>query len=80
MASPRRSAPAAGARKIRFLVMAVADAAPEGKSAAHVVTRTRGGRGAVREVVEMILRAQGVWERTVDAYVQDHGGQPLSWR
>jgi hypothetical protein len=28
----------------------------------------------------LILRAQGVWETTVDAYVQEHGGRPLSWR
>jgi 3-deoxy-D-manno-octulosonate 8-phosphate phosphatase KdsC-like HAD superfamily phosphatase len=29
------------------------------------VTRARGGRGAVREVVELLLRAQGRWERLV---------------
>ena len=61
------------------LAIAVADAAPEVRAAAHLVTRARGGRGAVREVVELILRAQGVWEKTVDAYVQDHGGHPLRW-
>jgi 3-deoxy-D-manno-octulosonate 8-phosphate phosphatase (KDO 8-P phosphatase) len=60
--------------------IAVADAACEVKAAAHLVTRARGGQGAVREVVELILRAQGVWETTVDAYVQEHGGRPLSWR
>ena len=62
------------------LAVTVADAAPEVHAAAHVVTRARGGRGAVREIVELILRAQGVWESTVDAYVQDHGGRPLTWR
>lgn len=62
------------------LAVTVADAAPEVRAMAHLVTRARGGRGAVREIVEFILRAQGVWESTVDAYVQDHGGHPLRWR
>jgi 3-deoxy-D-manno-octulosonate 8-phosphate phosphatase (KDO 8-P phosphatase) len=38
-----------------------ADAAAEVKDAAHLVTRAPGGRGAVREVVEVILKAQGTW-------------------
>ena len=59
------------------LAVAVADAAPEVKALAHVVTRARGGRGAVRECVELILRAQGAWDATVDAYVREHGGAPL---
>src|SRR5713101_7254111 len=37
------------------LAAAVADAAPEVKRAAHFVTKSRGGEGAVREVVELIL-------------------------
>jgi 3-deoxy-D-manno-octulosonate 8-phosphate phosphatase (KDO 8-P phosphatase) len=40
---------------------APANAMPEAKAAAAYVTRTRGGDGAVREVAEMILRAQGKW-------------------
>jgi 3-deoxy-D-manno-octulosonate 8-phosphate phosphatase (KDO 8-P phosphatase) len=56
------------------LAIAVADAAAEVRAAAHVVTRARGGYGAVREAVELILRAQGSWRVTVDAYVRDHGG------
>jgi 3-deoxy-D-manno-octulosonate 8-phosphate phosphatase (KDO 8-P phosphatase) len=56
------------------LAIAVADAAPEVKAVAHVVTRAAGGGGAVREAVELILRAQGVWRRTVAAYIRDHGG------
>jgi 3-deoxy-D-manno-octulosonate 8-phosphate phosphatase (KDO 8-P phosphatase) len=56
------------------LAIAVADAAPEVKAAAHVVTRTRGGRGVVRECVELILRSQGTWAETVAGYVRDHGG------
>ena len=44
------------------LAVAVADAAEETKQAAHYVTGTKGGRGAVREVCELILKAQGRWE------------------
>jgi 3-deoxy-D-manno-octulosonate 8-phosphate phosphatase (KDO 8-P phosphatase) len=57
------------------LALAVADAAAPVRAAAHVVTRARGGRGAVRECVELILRAQGALARTVDAYVREHGGR-----
>lgn len=60
------------------LAVAVADAAPEVKGVAHVVTRAPGGQGAVRECVELILRAQGTWTATVEAYVRDHGGRPTS--
>jgi 3-deoxy-D-manno-octulosonate 8-phosphate phosphatase (KDO 8-P phosphatase) len=38
-----------------------ADAAPEVRDAAHIVTEAPGGRGAVREVVEIILKAQDRW-------------------
>ncbi len=41
--------------------VAVANAAAEVKSAADLVTRRPGGRGAVREVVEKILKARGRW-------------------
>ncbi|MEI8011000.1 MAG: HAD-IIIA family hydrolase [Candidatus Omnitrophota bacterium] len=41
--------------------VAVANAAPEIKKVADYVTRHRGGRGAVREAIEKILKAQGRW-------------------
>jgi 3-deoxy-D-manno-octulosonate 8-phosphate phosphatase (KDO 8-P phosphatase) len=44
------------------LAAAVADAVPEVKSCCHYVCRTPGGRGAVREFLEFILKAQGKWE------------------
>jgi 3-deoxy-D-manno-octulosonate 8-phosphate phosphatase (KDO 8-P phosphatase) len=44
------------------LAVAVADACPEARAAAHYITRAPGGRGAVREVIELILRCQGRWE------------------
>ena len=49
------------------LAVAVADACPEVRAAAHYVTRAGGGRGAVREVVELLLRGQGRWQALVDA-------------
>ena len=48
--------------------VAVGDARPEVKSAAHLVTRAPGGRGAVREVAEMLLKAQGKWDAIVAHY------------
>lgn len=47
------------------LAAAVADACPEVLAAAHYVTRTAGGRGAVREVVELLLREQNRWTALV---------------
>jgi 3-deoxy-D-manno-octulosonate 8-phosphate phosphatase (KDO 8-P phosphatase) len=43
------------------LAVAVANAAPEVKRAAHFVTSRSGGEGAVREVIELIVKAQGKW-------------------
>jgi 3-deoxy-D-manno-octulosonate 8-phosphate phosphatase (KDO 8-P phosphatase) len=43
------------------LAVAVADACPEALRAAHYVTRRPGGHGAVREIIERILRCQGRW-------------------
>jgi 3-deoxy-D-manno-octulosonate 8-phosphate phosphatase (KDO 8-P phosphatase) len=41
------------------------DAATEVREAAHLVLGTPGGRGAVREVVEVILKHQGLWDDLV---------------
>jgi 3-deoxy-D-manno-octulosonate 8-phosphate phosphatase (KDO 8-P phosphatase) len=50
---------------------ATVPAAPQAlKSRAHYVTRAPGGHGAVREVCEFILRAQGALERAISAYLQ----------
>jgi 3-deoxy-D-manno-octulosonate 8-phosphate phosphatase (KDO 8-P phosphatase) len=45
------------------LAVAVANATTEVKRQAHYVTRAAGGAGALREVVELILRAQGKWDQ-----------------
>jgi 3-deoxy-D-manno-octulosonate 8-phosphate phosphatase (KDO 8-P phosphatase) len=52
------------------LAVAVADAVEEVKLAAHFVTRAAGGRGAVREVVELILKSQGRWHDLVEDYLK----------
>jgi 3-deoxy-D-manno-octulosonate 8-phosphate phosphatase (KDO 8-P phosphatase) len=50
------------------LAVAVANAGREVKAAAHYVTRAAGGHGAVREVAEMILQAQGKWDAIITHY------------
>ena len=50
------------------LAVAVGDAVSEAKAAAHFTTKAVGGRGAVREAVELILRAQGKWAQFVEKY------------
>jgi 3-deoxy-D-manno-octulosonate 8-phosphate phosphatase (KDO 8-P phosphatase) len=50
------------------LAVAVGDAVAEAKAAAHYITKNPGGRGAVRETVELILRAQNKWQQFADKY------------
>ena len=47
------------------LAVCVADGAPELAAVCHFTTRRRAGRGTAREVVELILKAQGRWEEAV---------------
>ncbi|MCA1622046.1 MAG: HAD hydrolase family protein [Acidobacteria bacterium] len=51
------------------LGVAVADATPDTRVAAHHVTRLPGGGGAVREVCELILKAQGRWDELMKRYL-----------
>jgi 3-deoxy-D-manno-octulosonate 8-phosphate phosphatase (KDO 8-P phosphatase) len=50
------------------LSVATANARPEVKGIAHYVTSVPGGQGAVREVIELLLRAQGRWEEILRHY------------
>jgi 3-deoxy-D-manno-octulosonate 8-phosphate phosphatase (KDO 8-P phosphatase) len=50
------------------LAVAVPGAGPETRAAAHYVTRRAGGRGAVREVLDLILKAQGLWDEVLARY------------
>lgn len=56
-------------RRVGFAV-AVADAVDEAKQYAHYVTEKGGGRGAVREVIELILKSQGKWETLMLRYTE----------
>jgi 3-deoxy-D-manno-octulosonate 8-phosphate phosphatase (KDO 8-P phosphatase) len=47
------------------LAVCVADGAPELKAVCHFTTRRLAGRGTAREVVELILKAQGRWEEAI---------------
>jgi 3-deoxy-D-manno-octulosonate 8-phosphate phosphatase (KDO 8-P phosphatase) len=53
------------------LGIAVANARPEVKRAAHFVTQAGGGSGAVREVVERLLQAKGIWPEIMTKYEID---------
>jgi 3-deoxy-D-manno-octulosonate 8-phosphate phosphatase (KDO 8-P phosphatase) len=57
-----------GPLKHAGLAVAVADGVAEAKAAAHFITQADGGHGAVREVIEMILKAQGIWKPFVTHY------------
>jgi 3-deoxy-D-manno-octulosonate 8-phosphate phosphatase (KDO 8-P phosphatase) len=48
------------------LAVAVGDAVPEVKRAAHFVTKAPGGKGAARETIELILKSKGIWEELID--------------
>ena len=54
-------------RRVGFSI-AVQNARPEVKKAAHMTTTARGGNGAVREVAELLLQAQGHWEALLKKY------------
>ena len=50
------------------VAVAVANARPEVRRAAHWTTRQAGGDGAVREVTEALLQAQGLWRKVLDGF------------
>ena len=50
------------------LAIATANARPEVKQCAHYVTTLEGGKGAIREVAELLLRAQGPWPDLLRKY------------
>ena len=52
------------------LAVSVPNAIDEVKSIAHYVTKKPGGKGAVREVCEMILKSQGKWEKVTGRYFE----------
>ena len=61
------------AMRLAGFAAAVANAVPEVKQHAHYVAAHEGGRGAVREIIEFILRAQDKWDAVVAQYLADPG-------
>ena len=53
--------------------IAVQNAVPEVRALARFVTERRGGDGAVREAIEMLLRARGEWDTAVQRYYRERG-------
>lgn len=52
------------------------DAVPEVRARAAVVSKYPGGRGAVREILAFILKAQGKWESLIEGFCDIGGAQP----
>lgn len=50
------------------LAIAVANAVEEVKQVAHYITKNSGGSGAVREAVELVLKAQGKWDEIIASF------------
>ena len=50
------------------LAIAVANAVDEVKAASHYVTQCSGGRGAVRETIELLLKTKGLWDGVTGQY------------
>lgn len=58
---------------LRYAGLAVcpADAPVEVKKEADFVTEARGGRGVLREVVETVLKSQGLWQKATAGYIDE---------
>ena len=50
------------------LAVAVSDAVEETKQAAQYITALKGGQGAVREVCDLVLKAQGRWDELMERF------------
>jgi 3-deoxy-D-manno-octulosonate 8-phosphate phosphatase (KDO 8-P phosphatase) len=56
-------------KKVGFAV-SVPNAVEEVKAIAHYITSKPGGRGAVREICDLILKSQGKWEQATDRFLK----------
>jgi 3-deoxy-D-manno-octulosonate 8-phosphate phosphatase (KDO 8-P phosphatase) len=56
------------------LGVAVADAIPEVRAAAHWITSLPGGKGAVREVCDLLLKARGKWAELLQPWLPPEAG------
>jgi 3-deoxy-D-manno-octulosonate 8-phosphate phosphatase (KDO 8-P phosphatase) len=50
------------------LAVTVPNGVDEAKAVSHYTTRRPGGRGAVREVVDLLLKAKGLWQQVLERY------------
>jgi 3-deoxy-D-manno-octulosonate 8-phosphate phosphatase (KDO 8-P phosphatase) len=57
-----------GVLKRAGLAAAPSDAIPEARALAHFIAPSPGGRGAVREATELVLKAQGHWDRILTKF------------
>ena len=51
------------------VAIAVTNAVDEARAVAHYVTKTHGGKGAIREIAELILKAQNKWDTVLEEYI-----------
>jgi len=63
-----------GAFRCAAIAVSVPNAPSEVWNQAHWVTESRGGSGAIREIVEWVLREQGRWEEVVKSYEESAEG------
>jgi 3-deoxy-D-manno-octulosonate 8-phosphate phosphatase (KDO 8-P phosphatase) len=47
------------------------NAMDEVKPLAHIITEKKGGRGAVREICDLLISARGKWQETLGRYFED---------
>jgi 3-deoxy-D-manno-octulosonate 8-phosphate phosphatase (KDO 8-P phosphatase) len=52
--------------KLSGFAVAVGNAAQEVKDIAHYTTKADGGKGAARELIELILKSKGIWQQMID--------------
>lgn len=68
--------PDLGVLRVVGLPVAVGNAVAEVKAACAVHLSRSGGRGAVREFAELLLKARGEWNELVEQYVLDRSAEP----
>jgi 3-deoxy-D-manno-octulosonate 8-phosphate phosphatase (KDO 8-P phosphatase) len=59
------------------LAIAVKNSRPEVLRESHYVTPHEGGKGAVRDAIEYVLREQGLLDRVVEEYIRSRAGAPI---
>lgn len=63
-------------RRVGWAV-AVSNGHPEVKKICHYVTQRGGGRGAVREAIEVVIKSQGKWKEVLEKFLKEERKGPL---